>query len=266
MRTPIESTLVWSLLASLLLTPSLAGAGDVVETIEVQRDKTKEPKHPTLRFLKDNRVFLRGRLDRLRTQTRRVREGEGKILDERLLRLQEMARAIAAARDTVGTRRDLAAQRELLRSVTQLGELEDELSLMEALLAEQRNRLLFLEQDFVGHQETALVILLTGRTSVSGAPNEITLSEEDETVRVALTPEQWGSLGRGGIAQVYHEFVEPREHRIEVGFAGGEWSSAGCVPVVFNAARDRLTFLELDVSRLDRASESLGLTTNVWYR
>jgi hypothetical protein len=239
--------------------------GEVVETIEVKRAESKDTKHETLRFLKDNRVFLRARLDQLRTQVTLTRTERAELLDERYLRLQEMAAAIAAARDTVQSEHMLTPQRDLLNSVTELGELEAELILMEQILADQRTRLLVLEEDFLGQQETALVILLKGLAD-KDVPESVVIAQDNNVVRVHLTPEQRLSLEQGGIAQLYHEFVEPREHVFEVSFTGGDWVTAGTILVPVEATRDRITFLELDLSRIDRKGETLGLLTSVWYR
>ena len=241
------------------------GTERVEETIEVKRAEAKETKHPSLRFLKDHRVFLRARLDLLRLQITLTRTEDAEMIDARLLRLQEMAAAIAAARDTVGAVHGLTPRRELLTSVTELGELEAELDLMELLLAEQRQRLLLLEEDFLGHQETALVVLVRGLTGRE-APGTIVFAEDNEFVRVALTAEQQASLARGGIAQIYHEFVEPREHMYAVSFEGAGWTGVMPVPITVLAARDRLTFLELDLSHLDGERDAAGLLTSTWYR
>jgi hypothetical protein len=237
----------------------------VVETIEVKRAESRDTKHETLRFLKDNRVFLRARLDQLRTQVTLTRTERAELLDERYLRLQEMAAAIAAARDTVQSEHLLTPERDLLNSVTELGELEAELNLMEQILADQRVRLLLLEEDFLGHQETALVILLKGLAG-KNVPESVVIAQDNNVVRVHLTPEQRASLEQGGIAQLYHEFVEPREHMFDVSFTGSDWAAAGSILVPVEASRDRITFLELDLSRIDRNGESLGLLTSVWYR
>lgn len=235
----------------------------VVETIEVKRADTEEPKHTSLKFLKDNRVFIRAQLDLLRVQTTRTRTEQAQLIDQRYLLLQQMSAAIAAARDTVSAESLLTAQRQLMTSVTQLGELEQQLSLVEGLLAEHRARLLALEQDFLGHQETALVIVMKGFVG-KPAPSAIVITEDSDVVRVELTPEQRASLAQGGIAQIYHEFVEPRAHAFTVGFEGEGWPAA--IPVTVDATRDRLTFLGLDLTRLDSSREAMGLLTDVWYR
>ncbi|MDH4037245.1 MAG: hypothetical protein OEX18_08150 [Candidatus Krumholzibacteria bacterium] len=244
--------------------PPAQGDEGTIEIIEVKRAETKEPRHPSLQFLRDNRTFLRSQLDRLR-QTRQTVSNDAQTLDERLLRLQELSNAIAAARDTVGDRDAALAERTILENVTDLGDLVAELALMEQLLVDHRERLLVLEQDFLGRQETSLVILLRGLGG-GNAPEAILLGEDDDVVRIELTPEQRASLEQGGVAQLYHEFVEPREHVFQVSFAGASWIDAPPVSVTIETPRDRLTFLELDASRLDRGEIASGLTTSVWYR
>jgi len=237
----------------------------VTESIEVKRAENKEPKHESLKFLKDNRVFIRAQIDLLRVQTTRTQAERATVIDSRYLALKEMSAAIAAARDTVSADSLLTAQRRLMTSVTELGELERQMAKVEALLAEHRTRLIAIEGDFLGHQETALVIVLRGFTG-KHAPTTVVIAEEGEVVRVELTPEQRTSLEQGGIAQVYHQFVEPRTHVFDVGFEGDGWPAASTLPVTVDAVRDRLTFLSLDLSRLDPSGEAMGLLTDVWYR
>ena len=270
MHTRLRATILAATLIALALPLSSRAASEerserVEETIEVKRAEETKTKHPSLRFLKDHRVFLRARLDLLRLQIKLTRTDDAEMIDARLLRLKEMAAEIAAARDTVGTLHGMTPQRDLLTRVTELGELEAELDLMELLLAEQRRRLLLLEEDFLGHQETALVVLVRGLGGRE-APGTIVFSEDNEFVRVPLTPEQQASLAQGGIAQIYHEFVEPREHIYAVSFEGPGWTGTAPVPVSVLAARDRLTFLELDLSRLDGSADTAGLNTSIWYR
>ena len=238
---------------------------DVVETIEVKHAKQKGPKHKSLQFLKDNRMFLRAQLDRLSMQITRERAGDAEMLDARYLMLKEMSAAIAAARDTVQSTFDSTATQGLLTSVSELAGIEAELAYMELLLNEQRERLLMLEQDFLGHQETALVIVVRGLTG-KNAPESIVLQEDEDVLTVALTPAQRLSLEQGGVAQIYHEFVEPRDHELSVRFAGAAWQQMQPVTVALEAPRDRITFLELDLSQLDTASNTAGLLTNIWYR
>lgn len=268
MRTTAMMMLLGVLLLGNPLSDARAGGDDgdeTKETIEVKRAEEEKTKHPTLRFLKDNRVFLRAQLDRLRTQITKEHSGEAEILDERYLWLQQMAADIAAATDSVGGAHRAALDDSLLGSVTELGDLEGRLGEMESLLAEQRRRLLMLEEDFLGRQETSLVILVKGLSN-RNAPASIVVGEDNEFVRIELNEDQRASLERGGIAQIYHEFVEPREHAFIVSFAGRSWSDSEPVVVNVEAARDRMTFLELDLSQLDSDQSTNGLLTSVWYR
>jgi hypothetical protein len=240
------------------------GAEPDVRT-ELKRDKSRGLKHPSLQFLRDNRVFLRAQLDRLSLLTTLTHQGRAELIDERMLRLQELAAAIAAARDTVDTEAAATARRGLLDSVAQLGELEGQLGLMEVLLADQKGRLQVLEADFLGHQETALVVLVRGLPEAS-APEGIILSEDNETVQVPLSAAQQASLRQGGVAQISHRLVEPRDHVYTVAFAGAAWSATPAVPVSVTADRDRITFVELDLSRLAPAAAASGLSARVWQR
>jgi hypothetical protein len=245
--------------------PATAPADSVIETLEVKKAEIEAPERASLRFLKDNRVFVRAQLDRLRTQVTREHTNGTEIIDARYLRLREMSEAIAAAQDTIGGEQAVAAQRALFASVTELGKLEASLDLMDSLLVDQRERLLWLEQDFLGHQETALVIVIRGIPG-RDVPTGVSISEDGDVTHAPLTPEQCASLANGGIAQIYHEFVEPRAHALEVRLEGAAWTSAPASNVTLEAPRDRLTFLELDLSRLSPAQTSTGLATRVWYR
>ena len=237
-------------------------ADSVIETLKVQREEIKAPKHESLRFLKDHRVFVRSQLDRLRTQVTREHTNGVQILDARYLKLQELSAAIAAAQDTIGGEQARAAQQSLLSSVTELGKLEASLDLMDSLLVDERARLLWLEKDFVGHQETALVIVIRKLTG-QGLPTGIAIAEENEVTHVTLSDADRASLARGGIAQIFHEFVEPRTHALQVKLEGGAWDTRPASVVTLDAPRDRLTFLELDLSNALTLS---SLNTRVWYR
>jgi len=60
------------------------------ETIKVELEKRDDPKHPTLRFLSENRDFFRGRLDQLLLTLERSRSTEGLPLDPRYLMYRDM--------------------------------------------------------------------------------------------------------------------------------------------------------------------------------
>ncbi|HET6462990.1 MAG TPA: hypothetical protein VFH33_04250, partial [Candidatus Krumholzibacteria bacterium] len=135
------------------------------------------------------------------------------------------------------------------------------LDLMDSLLVDESARLLWLEKDFLGHQETALVIVIRGLPA-HDLPTGIAIGEENEVTHVTLSESDRASLAQGGIAQIYHEFVEPRAHALQVKLEGGAWDTRPAAIITLEAPRDRLTFLELDLSRPEQAS----LNTRVWYR
>ena len=166
------------------------------------------------------------------------------------------------AQDTIGGEQARAAQQSLLSSVTELGKLEASLDLMDSLLVDERARLLWLEKDFVGHQETALVIVIRGMSG-QALPTGIAIAEDNEVTHVTLSDADRASLARGGIAQIFHEFVEPRTHALQVKLEGGAWDTRPASVVTLDAPRDRLTFLELDLSNALTLS---SLNTRVWYR
>lgn len=245
------------------VTIAAAPVDSVIETLEVKREKIKAPEHASLRFLKDHRVFVRSQLDRLRTQVTREHTIAAQTIDARYLKLQEMSGEIAAAQDTIGGEQARAAQRSLLCSVTELGQLEASLDLMDSLLTDERTRLLWLEKDFIGHQETALVIVIRG-VPAQELPAGIAIAEDGEVAHVTLSDADRASLAQGGIAQIYHEFVEPRAHALEVRLEGGVWDTRPASTVTLSAERDRLTFLELNLSSAGTSLASLN--TRVWYR
>jgi hypothetical protein len=244
-------------------TPASVPADSVIETLEVKRSEVKAPDHESLRFLKDHRVFIRSQLDRLRTQVTREHTNTAEMVDARYLKLREMSAAIAAAQDTIGGQQARAARQSLLCSVTELGKLEATLDQMDSLLVDQRGRLLWLEKDFLGHQETALVIVIRGLPA-KDVPTSISIAEEGDVTHVALSDTDRASLAKGGIAQIYHEFVEPRTHALQVKLEGGAWDTRPAAVVTLDAPRDRLTFLELDLG--SAATTLSSLNSRVWYR
>jgi hypothetical protein len=234
--------------------------------IDVKRVERPSEEEPTLRFLRENRDFVRAQLDQLRQLARRGRDGDAVPLDARYLMFREMLQAIRASSDSTLAARDGIARRDLLASVGEIVVLESEVDAIEDRLARQGERLAQIEADFVGRQETALVILVKGRPA-GGAPSAIVVRDPDgETARLALPPDVAAALERGGVAQALHAFVEPREHRLEVRVEGDGW--AGDAPALLTLApeRDRLTFLELDLAGLDPSHGASGIRTSVWVK
>ena len=259
------------LLGALLLAPVQSVADEPApeaglrETLEVKRADHRKRKHDSLRFLRDNRAFLRARFDELRLEIGYQRDGEARMIDERLLLLEQLYTEIAAARDTLQVEHTRTIERGLLMSVEELAELEAQLDLFEKLLMDQQGRLLTLEEDFLGRQHTALVVVVRGLPE-SGAPTALLLHEEDTTLRVELGPEQELALQQGGVTQIYHEFVEPRAHRFELRLEGAGWENALPIYIDLETPRDQLTFLELDLAALDAGDPETRPGTQVWQR
>jgi hypothetical protein len=223
------------------------------EAYEVKHVEPDAPKHPTLRFLGENRDFFRARLDDLRLRLRDGWYGEANELDPRWLAWREMLDEIHAAGDSASASEEWIRRRELLDSVGELVELELEMDEMEELLADQGDRLTRLEEDFVGRQQTALVVLVKGAAS-RGTPETVILREADGPAdRVALSARVRGALERGGSAELFHRLVEPREHHWEVSFEGEGWADLR-LPVDLDPERDRMTFLEIDLAEAPPAS------------
>jgi hypothetical protein len=145
-----------------------------------------------------------------------------------------------------------------------LEELEAQLNEMDSLLAGQRDRLEILQNDFAGHQKTSLMIVLSGRPK-GIALSEVAIALEDgTTIRVALTPEQMASLAKGGVAQLFHGFVEPRQQVFQVTLKGDAWPGGTVGFVQIEPKLDRLTFLRLDAGTLTRQTGAPSLGASTW--
>jgi hypothetical protein len=231
-----------------------------VSEVRVERVKPARPKHTTLAFLKDNRDFIRGQLDRLRQHARDGHDAAQEI-DPRYLAYQDMLAAIAAGADSVTAAEAERQRHTLMASVTRLGDLEAQLDQMERQLTAQRARLGVLQTDFTGDQRTALVIVVAGYPQ-STTVTEIAISLEDGARwLVPLTSEHQSALRDGGVVQVFHEFVEPRQQVVEIAatVAGRPGPERGFITL--EPARNGVTFLRMNLSRL---SEPAGMTADTW--
>jgi hypothetical protein len=263
LRVPLRRALVVALSLAALAACGVPARAETVTEVTVERVKPKREKHETLRFLKENRDFIRARYDLLREETRERRAESGPI-DPRYLEYQAMLADIHAARDSVASVDEARARQQLLESVTQLGGLEARLDLLDSLLARQRARLGVIQEDFTGDQRTALLVVVSGSPGAARIAG-ITLALEDGQPQVAsLTDEQRESLRQGGVLQLFHGFVEPREQTLAVTVAGEAWPSGDTGYVTLEPARDRLTFLRLDLSALDAARGAASLRASTW--
>jgi hypothetical protein len=258
------TTAVTALVAgvTLLSLAPAARAQDVAE-VRIERMKPKQEDHPTLRFLKENRDFIRARFDLLHEKTL-ARRGDAADIDPRFLAYQKMLGEIQAAKESVVVANSQEQRLELFASITQLGALESRLDVMERLLAEQRARLGVLQTDFTGDQQTALLVVVTGRPADPGL-NGIAIALDDRPpLSVTLSPEQRATLERGGSVEVFHGFVEPREQVLQVSVAGAGWPASEAGYATLAPTRDRLTLLRLDVSGMDAGRGAPSIQASTW--
>jgi hypothetical protein len=103
-----------------------------------------------------------------------------------------------------------------------------------------------------------------------GYPREAPLTEvaltvgDGATLRVPLSPEQRAALEQGGVIEIFHGFVEPRQQVIEVQLTGSAWPAGESGFVTLDPARDRLTFLRLDLSTVQPAPGGTGMRGSTW--
>jgi hypothetical protein len=227
--------------------------------------KRDAPKHPTLRFLGENRDFFRAQMDLLRMRLRDDWDGTAMDLDPRWLAWRDMLARMGAASDSAAASAEWLRRRELMESVGELVALELEMDEMEGLLTEQEARLIRLEDDFVGTQQTALVVLLTGAAS-GATPSGVTLRDPDGvTSRIELTERVRDSMARGGSAELFHRLVEPRAHGLEVQLEGPGFEAMD-LTVAVEPQRHRITFLEIDLSHLEATPTGPRPAARWWVR
>lgn len=253
---------------ALLLLPGVAArparADDAtVTTVTVERERPVREKLPTLRFLKANRDFIRGRFDRLRQDARESAAGAGD-LDPRFLRYRKLLAEVATDKDSVTLSSDARERAALFSSVTDLGALERELDQMERLLDAQRARLGVLQNDFAGRQRTELDMLVTGGALAGRLDSVVVTLEDGSRVTSGLNETQRQSLKHGGAFEVFRGLVEPREQTLEVALVGEGWSAVGHGFITLEPARDRLTFLKLDLAQAHPARGITSVAASTW--
>lgn len=251
-------------LATLTMIAGVASAQSPrVTEVTIERVRPQKEKLPTLQFLKENRDFVRARFDLLR-QTPKDQSGQATLIDPRYLAYEQMLAAIRAGRDSATAATDVIERQQLLASITQLGQLEGQLDNMDRLLAAQRSRLQILQDDFTGRQRTALVIVVSGYPD-NDAISEVTVTLEDGAkLTVPLYWEQRLALKKGGVVQVFHGFVEPREQVIQIGIAGEGWPPGDSGFVTLTPARDRMQFLRLDLTGVQPSRGIASVKASTW--
>lgn len=238
-------------------------AGAAPREIKVVRVRPERDRPATLRFLAENRDFLRGRLDALRERPRDAR-GTGVALDPRWLEWQEMLAAIHAVRDSVSTAGSERRRRDLLADVGELQALEAELDLLERALAGQRERLSVLQAGFAGDQRTALFVVLSGAPAGT-AVSEVSVTLEDGgAIALPIDASHATSLGRGALLELFHGRVEPRDQVIRIRIAGDRWPGGDDAFLTLDPPRNRITMLRLDLSGAGPDRGAAGVRATTW--
>lgn len=231
--------------------------------VRIERAKPMKDKYPTLRFLRENRDFIRGRFDRLRERPLE-RHGDATAIDPRFLAYRELLAALDRSRDSLAGAEDARAREALFASVTQLGSLESELDQLERGLGEQRGRLAVIEKDFTGDQATEMLVVLSGFPTAADLAAVSLELEDGGTLSIPLSADQRAALRSGGMVEILHAFVEPRAQLLRVGIAGTTWPAGDTGWLELDPARDRLNLLRLDLSGLGPATGAPGIRASTW--
>ena len=238
--------------------------GDATVTeVRVERAVPGREKHPTLRFFKANRDFLRARFDQLRAHPA-GHGGDAEAVDPRFLAYRKLIAEASTAGDSLTAADENEKRRQLFESVTELGMLESQLDQMDRLLAEQRRRLAILQADFAGRQRTTLAVVVSGLPAGEAVSSIGLKFEGGDSLTIPLSAEQRQSLLKGGILEVFHGLVEPREQVFQVVLGGDDHAAASSGWLTLDPARDRLTYLRLDLSPVHAAEGASSLVASTW--
>lgn len=243
--------------------PKIEASGDEPPAeVRVERVRPARSKVETLRFLKENRDFIRARFDRLRARVL-PRKAASQEIDPRFLAYRDLRTESIAAADSLALLRAARERQTLLSSVSDLGALEVRLDRLERLLAQQHERLGVLEADFTGEQRTELIVVVAGMPQ-DGALERIDLVfEHGETITAALDEQQRQALARGGVLEIFHGLVEPRAQIVELSIDGiGLPAESGFLTLA--PERDRLTFLKLDLTPLGKGHGTASVRATSW--
>ena len=240
-----------------------AAAQPVVTAVRIERVKPARERYPTLRFLRANRDFIRSRFDLLRERAV-PEEGLAGTIDPRFLAYRQMIADANASDDSLTRAQDLSRRWALFTNITDLGRLEEQLDLMDRQLADQKARLGQLQRDFTGRQLTSLAVVLSGFPA-AGDPNGVTLVfESGDTLNVPLSAEVCRSLRHGGVLELCHRLVEPREQTITVSLQGGHWDASDPGYVMVDPERDQLSFLRLDLATAKPSEGASSMAASRW--
>jgi hypothetical protein len=258
-------------LSCLMLMPGAVRAEDAppapmaAEAVRLQRAKPEHERLETLRFFRANRDFIRGRLDRLQQRAADVSQ-DPSAMDPRFLDYAHLLGAVANASDSLTRGEAARQQRGLLGSVTDLGLLEAQLDQMGRMLDAQRAGLGALQADFDQHQQTAMLVVVSGDPGAN-AVGGITLHLEDgDTLTVPLDEAARATLRAGGILELFHGLIEPRAQVVEVGLTGTLWPAHDSGYLTLEPARDQLLCVRFDLAALDASRGAGSIVASTWTR
>jgi len=257
----VEGVIPMSAIPVLLLLLAASSTNGPGETATVQVERQELDSTESLRFLRENREFLRGQLDRLRTRSE-WRTSEARELSAHQQWLRGLDRDLDAARDSLGGEGDGTRGRDLLHRIEALATIETRLDHLDSLLTAQAGRLHAIERDYLDRQETALALLATGLPD-DEAVAILVHHVDGDPVRVALDDVSREALRRGAIATLLHDFVEPRLHELGLSVERSDGSTHELGSVRVRAVRDRLTFVQVDLESADPPST---LKSEAWAR
>jgi hypothetical protein len=244
-------------------TPAVSAADPVVTAVRMERVKPQRERYPTMQFLKTNRDFIRSRFDLLRERNL-PESGTAGAIDPRFLAYRRMIADATTSTDSLSRASDMSKRWELFSNITDLGRLEDQLDLMDRQLADQKARLAELQRDFTGRQQTSLAVVLTGYPAAGEVANVMLVFEPGDTLDVPLTSEICESLRHGGVLQLCHRLIEPREQLLSIAIAGGHWDGSGAGYVTLDPARDQISFLRLDLSTAKPSEGASSMAASRW--
>lgn len=256
---------LWLLTACCVL-PSGAFAGEpdasTEPRVDIDREKPDDERPRTLRFLRENQGFLRAQLDQLRTKITWT-HGDARALSDHQRWLQGLGRDRMAAVDSLDVEQQRLARRTLLERIEQLGAIEEQLDRIETLLLAQDTRLDGIESDYVRRQETAVALLATGLPLADAQAIRVD-TVDGGAHRVALDEATRAALRSGAVAELLHDFFEPRSTTLILSVEADDGSIREVGRVRVDPARDRLTFVQVDLTT--QPNESGELARVVWER
>jgi hypothetical protein len=111
---------------------------------------------------------------------------------------------------------------------------------------------------------TSLAVVLSG-VPAGDMPGAITLMfDSGDTLTVPLAPETSESLRHGGVLELCHRLIEPREQTLAIALEGGRWDGSAPGYVALDPPRDQLSFLKLDLAPARSAAGASSMTASRW--